>query len=265
MSQIRRGARRLVRAAFLLVHLAGGVLTVYPVFSLLALARTDSHGRRRAAIVRAWIRTLLRILNVKLNVRGNIQTGAVLYCANHVSWLDIPCLRAVVDASFVAKSEVRRWPLVGGLAARAGTLFLKRGNHDATSEIAERMTWLLAANKPVIVFPEGTSTDGSAVLRFHARLYQAASRIDGYAQAVAIRYPWETGINPAVPFVGEDNLAGHLWRLLEEESIEAELHFCAPLTTAGRERRALAETTRGQILAVLGFDSDVTCSISNYK
>jgi 1-acyl-sn-glycerol-3-phosphate acyltransferase len=265
MSRFRREACRLARAARLLVHLVAGILTAYPVFSLIEVTGFDRQRHRREAIVRAWMRGLLRILNVSLHVRGNIQTGAVLYCANHVSWLDIPCLRAVVDAAFVAKSEVRQWPLVGGLAARAGTLFLKRGNHDTTSEIAERMTWLLAANKPVIVFPEGTSTDGSAVLRFHARLYQAASRIDGYAQAVAIRYPWETGINPAVPFVGEDNLAGHLWRLLEEESIEAELHFCAPLTTTGCERRALAETTRGQILAVLGFESDVTCSISNYK
>lgn len=265
MSGIRREARRLVRAASLLAHLACGVLAAYPVFSLLALARIDPHGRWRAAMVRAWVRTLLSILNVSLHVRGHIQTGAVLYCANHVSWLDIPCLRTVVDAAFVAKSEVRRWPLVGGLAARAGTLFLKRGNHDATNEVADRMTWLLAANKPVIVFPEGTSTDGSTVLRFHARLYQAAIRIDGHAQAVAIRYPRASGINPEVPFVGDDDLAGHLWRLLGEESIEAELHFCAPLATEGRERRMLADATRRQIIGALEFDADVTQPVSNHK
>jgi 1-acyl-sn-glycerol-3-phosphate acyltransferase len=170
-----------------------------------------------------------------------------------------------VDAAFVAKSEVRRWPLVGGLAARAGTLFLRRGNHDATSQVANQMTWLLAANRPVIVFPEGTSTDGSTVLRFHARLYQAASRIDGYIQAVAIRYPHESGINPAIPFVGDDDLAGHLWQLLGEESIEVELHFCAALATEGRERRALADATRGQILEALEFDADVTLPASYRK
>jgi 1-acyl-sn-glycerol-3-phosphate acyltransferase len=189
MSRIRREARRLARAARLLAHFATGVVTAYPVFSLFEVTGFDRQRRRREAIVRAWMRVLLRILNVRLNVRGNIQPGAMLYCANHVSWLDIPCLRAVVDAAFVAKSEVRRWPLVGGLAARASTLFLKRGNHDATSQIADRMTWLLAAGKPVIVFPEGTSTDGATVLRLHARLYQAATRVHGYAQAVAVRYP----------------------------------------------------------------------------
>jgi 1-acyl-sn-glycerol-3-phosphate acyltransferase len=211
------------------------------------------------------MRALLRILNVSLHVRGNVQTGAVLYCANHVSWLDIPCLRAVVDATFVAKSEIRRWPLVGGLAARAGTLFLKRGNHDATNRIADRMTWLLAADKPVLVFPEGTSTDGSTVLRFHARLYQAAIRVHGQVQAVAVRYPRGMGLNTAVPFVGEDDLAGHLWQLLGEDGIEAELHFGAALPADGRERRALANAAREQIVEALGVGSDAAVSISSHK
>lgn len=265
MSGFRREARRLARGARLLAHLAAGILTAYPVFFLLEVTRFDHQRRRPAALVRAWMRGLLRILNVNLRVRGNVRPGAVLCCANHVSWLDIPCLRAVVDAAFVAKSEVRRWPLVGGLAARADTLFLKRGNHDATSQVADRMTWLLAAGKPVVIFPEGTSTDGSTVLRFHARLYQAANRIDGHVQAVAIRYPRGAEINPAIPFIGDDNLAGHLWRLLGEESIEAELHFCAALASAGRGRRALADTTRRQIIEALEFDTDATLSASYRK
>jgi 1-acyl-sn-glycerol-3-phosphate acyltransferase len=265
MSGFRREARRLVRAACLLAHLAAGLLTAYPVLFFLEVTWFDRQRRRREALVRVWMRGLLRILNVNLRVRGNIQPGAVLYCANHVSWLDIPCLCAVVDAAFVAKSEVRRWPLVGGLAARSGTLFLMRGNHDASNQIADRMTWLLTANKSVIVFPEGTSTDGSSVLRFHARLFQAATRIDGHVQAVAIRYPRGTGIHPAIPFVGDDDLASHLWRLLGEESIEAELHFCTPLATAGRERRALADTTRRQIIEALEYDSDVTLPAAYHK
>jgi lyso-ornithine lipid O-acyltransferase len=189
MSPVRREAHRLARATRLLAHLAAGLLTAYPVLFFLEVTGSDRQRRRRETLVRIWMRGLLRILNVNLRVRGNIQPGAVLYCANHVSWLDIPCLRATEDAAFAAKSEVRRWPLVGGLPARAGTLFLRRGNHDASNQIADRITWLLTANKSVIVFPEGTSTDGSTVLRFHARLFQAANRIDGHVQAVAIRYP----------------------------------------------------------------------------
>lgn len=117
----------------------------------------------------------------------------------------------------------------------------------------------------MIVFPEGMSTDGSSVLRFHTRLFQAATRIDGYVQAVAIRYPWGEETNPAIPFVGDDDLASHLWRLLGEESIEAELHFCTALATAGRERRALADTTRRQIIQALGCDADVTLPAAYHK
>lgn len=124
------------------------------------------------------------------------------------------------------------------------------------------MTWRLAAGAPVMVFPEGTSTDGTGVLRFHARLYQAATRLHGHVQAVAIRYPRAAGVNPVVPFVGDDDLASHLWRLLGEGSIEAELHFCAPLSAHGRERRALANATREQILGALGFSSGLAASIS---
>lgn len=247
----RRETRRLARAASLLAHLTGVILTAYVVFPLFTATGMDRYGYRREAIVRAWMRMLLRILNVRLRVRGSIRRGAVLYCANHISWLDVPCLRAVVDATFVAKSEVRRWPLVGGLAARVDTFFLIRGNHDATSHVADHMTWSLAAGNPVIVFPEGTSTDGRSVRRFHARLYQAATRVHGYVQAIAVRYPLGTGLNPAVPFVGEDNLASHLWRLLDEDKIDAELHFCPALPADGRERRALADTTRWQILGIL--------------
>lgn len=255
MRRLRREARRLARSVLLFAHLAVGALACHAVFPLVELTRVDRSGRWRETVIRFWMRVLLRILRVKLRVKGSIRGGAVLYCANHVSWLDIPCLRAVVDAAFIAKAEVRRWPLLGGMAARAGTMFLARGDGTATHLVAERMTWLLAAHKPVIVFPEGTSTDGTTVLRFHARLYQAATRINGHAQAVAIRYPRGPGTNPVIPFVGDDDLARHLWRLLTEESIEAELRFCEPLAAHGRERRALAEAARGQILAALARDS----------
>lgn len=259
----RREARRLVRAARLLAHFTTGLLTAHLILPFLKITGFDQ--QRCEAIIRAWMRRLLRILNVNLRVHGIIHTGAVLYCANHVSWLDIPCLRAVVDATFVAKSEIRDWPLVGDLAARVDTLFLNRGNRDATNRIADRMTWLLAAKQSVAVFPEGTSTDGSAVLCFHARLYQAAIRVQGRVQAVGVRYPGTTGLNTLVPFVGENNLTNHLWHLLGEESIEAELHFCEAFWAHNWQRRALANATREQVLEALASGFVSADSLTNQK
>lgn len=115
------------------------------------------------------------------------------------------------------------------------------------------MTWSLARRRPVIVFPEGTTSEGRTVRYFYGRLYQSAVRTQGMVQAVAIAYPHADGAHPRVPFVGDDNLMRHLWRLLIEDRIDARLVFCAPLPAAGRERRALAAQTRVQILETLGL------------
>jgi 1-acyl-sn-glycerol-3-phosphate acyltransferase len=260
-----REARRVWRLARLVSHVVAGVLIAHSVFVLLVLARLDHDGRRRAVIMRLWMQRLLAILNVRVQIEGRIQTGPILYCVNHVSWLDIPCLRAIMDAAFVSKEEVRRWPVIGRLAAAAGTIFLRRGERDASAHTADHMTWSLAAHRPVIIFPEGTTTDGREVRRFHARLYQAAVRTDGIVQAVAIRYlhPDNTGEpHPRVPFLGEDALGGHLWRLLAEDTIEVRLHFCEPVRAAGQERRALADGARGLILVSLGLASEAPTAVT---
>jgi 1-acyl-sn-glycerol-3-phosphate acyltransferase len=257
--RVARETRRAWRLLRLMAHVVAGVLIAHTVFVLLVVARLDHDGRRRAAIVRWWMRRLLAILNVRVQLEGPIQAGPTLYCANHVSWLDIPCLRAIVDAAFVSKEEVRRWPVIGRLAAAAGTIFLRRGERDASAHTADHMTWSLAAHRPVIIFPEGTTTDGREVRRFHARLYQAAVRTDGHVQAVAIRYVHPDNIDethPRVPFVGDDALGRHLWTLLAEDAIAVRIHFCEPVRAAGRERRALADGTRGLILASLGLASE---------
>ncbi len=278
--------RRLWRLGQLLAHVIVGAVIVHGVFGMLTLTGTDRDQCRRRALVRWWNCGVLRILNVHLQLEGQIASGAVLFTANHISWLDVPCLRAVVDATFVAKDEVRRWPVIGRMSEQAGTIFLKRGGLSASNETAEHMTWSLARRRPVIVFPEGTTSEGRTVRYFYGRLYQSAVRTHGVVQAVAIAYPhasiaredtsfagdttpgmeevgprqeqWprtsrSTSAHPHVPFVGDDDLVRHLWRLLYEDRIDARLVFCAPLPAAGQERRALAARSRVQILETLGL------------
>jgi 1-acyl-sn-glycerol-3-phosphate acyltransferase len=110
-----------------------------------------------------------------------------VYVANHVSWLDIPCLLALIDATFVAKDEVARWPLVGDLAVQVDTIFFPRGEGQAQAA-AERMMWHLVRRRSVMFFPEGTTTDGTTVRHFHSRLFQAATRTGTSVQPIAIRY-----------------------------------------------------------------------------
>ena len=245
--------RRLWRLGRLLAHVLVGAVIVHGIFAMLTLTAADRGLGCRRALVRWWNRGVLRILNVHLHLEGQIASGAVLFTANHISWLDVPCLRAVVDATFVAKDAVRRWPVIGRMSAQAGTIFLRRGGPNAANETAEQMTWSLARRRPVIVFPEGTTSEGRTVRYFYGRLYQSAVRTRGMVQAVAIAYPHASGAHPHVPFVGDDDLVRHLWRLLNEDRIDARLVFCTPLPAAGRERRALAARSRVQVLETLGL------------
>ena len=243
-----RETRRLVRGARLAGHTLLGALIALTALGLLV------RHRRHDAVVRWWTAGVLRILNVRIEVEGRISAKPALYAANHVSWLDIPCLRTVLDAEFVSKQEVERWPMIGRMAERAGTLFLNRGERDASLHTANCMSRALANGRGVIVFPEGTTGDGRRLGRFHARLYQAAIRAQCPVQAVAIAYPHPDGVHPAAPFIDNDNLARHLWTLLAEDSLTVRLSFCPPLIDLP-ERRALAERTHAQILVALGTDT----------
>jgi 1-acyl-sn-glycerol-3-phosphate acyltransferase len=244
-----RALRRLVRGAAVAWHLTLAIALVGLWLRPLAARDPDRGLRQRQRLTRWWMRRLLDILHVRLETTGTLVGEPALIVANHVSWLDIPCLLACSDARFVAKREVARWPVIGILAAGTGTVFLERGSGARFA--AEQMAFVLARSERIIIFPEGTSTNGGAVRPFHARLYQAAVQAAAPVQAVAIRYPLAGALHPRGPFVGDDELVRHLWRLLAEPRIVARLHFCPPLSTAQMPRRALAEITRRQIVDAL--------------
>jgi 1-acyl-sn-glycerol-3-phosphate acyltransferase len=247
-AHVRREARRLVRLARIVTHIAIGAALAHTLLPLLRLERSP---RRADALVRWWMRRTLHILNVRVRIDGAPHDAPTLFVCNHISWLDIICLRAAFDVSFVSKDDVARWPVIGAMAARAGTIFLARGRQDATSLTADRMTWTLQQRRHILVFPEGTTTDGSGVRPFFPRLYQAAIRTRNPVQAVALRYAHAAGTHPRVPFLDDDDLAHHLWGLLAEDVIDAEITFCPSVPTTGQDRRALAAITRDQIAAVL--------------
>lgn len=250
---VARELRRIGRLLRVVAHLAFGVVLARVV--MVWASRCSARGARwRTAMAQGWNRRLCRLLNLRVTIRGPIAPASTLLVANHISWLDIPCLHAVVEGSFVAKEEVARWPLVGAMAREAGTLFLRRGDRFALETVGDRMAWLLKRGHNIILFPEGTTTDGGSVQRFHSRLYQSALRAHAHVQAVAVSYPHRTGVNPAVPFIGDDNLARHLWALLAEPSVEVTLTFCpAESAVAFASRHAAAAHTRAQITEALGL------------
>lgn len=250
MSQ-RKGSSPLhvrgVRYARLVVQLLLGLLTVALLFPFYS-------RRQRWRAVQNWSRRVVRSAGVTVTVFGQVPpAGArVLGVANHVSWLDIQILHSLWNVRFVAKSEVRRWPLIGWLSARTGTLFIERGSRRHASRINRAIHEAFTEGDPVAVFPEGTTTCGNELLRFHPSLLQPA--VDEAAQIVpvAIRYADITGhLEPAAAYVGEMTLMQSLAAIVAAPRICAEVHFLPPIESRDRTRRELAQLSHARIAAAL--------------
>ncbi|MES0875147.1 lysophospholipid acyltransferase family protein [Sinimarinibacterium thermocellulolyticum] len=246
------------RAARLIVHIAAGLAAA------LAL-RLDPSGRLQPEpIAQRWSRRLLRILDIRVRVCGTPVAGARLTVANHVSWLDIPLLAACAPTRFVAKSEIRDWPLAGGLASAAGTFYIRRGKGGARPVVDRLVPYLAGAcaaqvapkvTPNVTLFPEGTTTDGRQVLDFHARLFAAAIEAGVPVQPAALRYGCDAEDRDLAPFVGDDDLFRHILRLLRSRGLQAELIWCAPIPSAQAERGALAAEAEQAVRAALQLNA----------
>jgi len=183
-----------------------------------------------------------------------------LLVANHISWLDIPVLGAQAQLGFLSKAEVRRWPLFGWMSDVAGTLFIERGANQ-TASVSAQISNAIAGGRTLVIFPEGTTGDGSRVRRFHPRLFAVTQQPGLRVQPVALSY--QRGANPPpdldVPFVGEDTLIASLWRVIRHPNLVAEVRFLTPLEPrAGEDRKRFAARARQEIVAALGLPLEVT-------
>lgn len=253
-----RTARRLSRLFLLVLHLAlGAVLTL-----LFTRAHQPAPGPVFDAVAGWWRARIARVMGLRIIMRGRPVDGPALLVANHISWLDIPVLGWIPSISFLSKSEVRAWPLIGWVAARGGTLFIRRGSRGGADNAAEQITWHLIRGRKVLLFPEGTTTDGSAVRAFHPRLFAAAVLAGVPIQPVALRYTVPQGQargtpHPTMPFIGDDTFPTHLWRVLAEPRTIVEVEYLPVVPVHGQDRKALAQTARESIVRTISGAADV--------
>ena len=236
-------ALRLLRV---LAHLLQGLATCALVFPWLG------HERRMACIGR-WSARLLRIFRVSVELApGSPPAEHGLWVANHVSWLDVFVIDAVVPARFVAKSEVRRWPLVGVLSALAGTIFVERASLRSLKLTVAALVTALRQGERIAVFPEGTSAAQGAMQPFRANLFEAAVAAPAPVQPLAIRYLDPDGRpHPAVEYIGDTSLAESILALLSGPPIRARLEILPALAPGAGDRRALARDAHDAIQASL--------------
>jgi len=238
---------RLARLMRLSAHLAKGLMKTG-----FAFARWTEARRRQE--IRRWSRELLALLAVRFDAPHPPEvprTGAMIVL-NHVSWLDIFVLDAVLPVTFVAKAEIGRWPLVGTLVTRAGTLYIERGSKSAARRTNERIADSLRAGRAVGIFPEGTTTWGDSVQRFHSALFQPAVDANATVVPAALRYFDADGApTRAASYVGDDSLAKSIWMIVSARRLAVRLDFLEPVAASGQDRRLLAEHTRAGIASRL--------------
>lgn len=262
------GALAPVRAVARLIVLAG--LIVLGLFIALAVFPwLDLRGRN--AWIERWSGWLLRVCGLHLSVDGSFPPAAgagegVLIVANHVSWLDIFVINRLRVARFVAKSEIRDWPVLGTLVSRVGTLFIERGRRHAVQHMLHTVAGHLGKGETVAVFPEGTTSDGRRLLPFHGNLIQAAIVTGSPVVPVGLAFVDAAGRPSEAPlFVGDTAFVTSVWRILSARGLQARVQVleavrCGPqahrseVATVARERisRALGivlEDTRPEILS----------------
>jgi 1-acyl-sn-glycerol-3-phosphate acyltransferase len=239
----------LFRASRVALHLFYGMslAVIYPYF-----AQT---GQRR--IMKSWSRQLLAILNIGIRIEGQQLArgeGGCLLVSNHISWLDIFVLSAIHPSQFIAKSEVRDWPLIGWLSRRSGTIFIERALRQNASVINSRVSKLLKQGACIGLCPEGTTTDGKQVGHFHSALFQPAIDAGIKTCPVALRYQSAEGHpSPAATFTGDTTLVQSIWRILRAPRLNALVVFTPAIPAAKENRRMLARAAQTAIAKEIQF------------
>jgi 1-acyl-sn-glycerol-3-phosphate acyltransferase len=231
-------------------HAAAGALILRFVFP-----RAGPIRRRR--LVGWWSAKVMRIVGVATRIEGEppgvAESGAMI-AANHVSWLDIFALSGVRPTRFIAKSEIRDWPIAGWIAEHAGTIFIRRERRRDTARINQQVAAALTQGDCVGLFPEGATTEGDQLLKFHSSLFEPALANRAHVHPCAIRYENADGsLCRAMAFVGELTFMQSLGLVIRQRGVVALVRFAPTLETQGSTRREVASRAEASVTSLLGL------------
>lgn len=234
-----QGIRSAIRLSRCALHLLWGLAT--------AAALPGLPRKMRSFLVARWSRQLLDTLAIRVQFLGTPPTQGLLV-ANHVSWIDIFAINASATTTFLAKDEIRGWPVIGWLAERAGTLFLERGSRSAAQRARQRLVDELRAGSRIGVFPEGATSFGEHVLPFHGALFQSAIDAGARVAPVMLRYSDGQGQpTSAAAYVGDTSLWQCVRNIAAAKGLTVHIMFLPALDSAGSDRRHLAHRSHQAI------------------
>ena len=228
-------------------HVVMGMWWIYAHFPQLS-------AEQREMRVQAWALQFLALWDIHLKVLGQpVLNGPALMVANHISWLDISVIHAARHCRFVAKSDIRHWPLIGTLATGSGSLYIERTSRKDALRMVKDMADAMKEGDVVAVFPEGTTSSGHLVGVFHANLFEAVIQHRLVVQPIALHYsdPCSGAWCAKASFVDDMDLMSSLHQILKIGGIRANVGLGEPLAACGHSRRSLAHLSHQTVCAHL--------------
>ena len=239
---------RAFRYCYRLPMLAWHALVHLPIVLLLIAIGTIGGKQVGHAAIRWWSRGLLRVFGMRVRGVGTPLVGGTMFVANHVSWIDIIALLSQHMMGFIAKAEIRRWPVVGWITSHGETIYLQRGNANSLGDVMAEMSQRLRDGRAVAAFPEGGTRDGRELGAFHARIFTAAVEADAPVQPVALCFGTRCEAQQVVAFARGEHFVGNLLRLLGEPPRPVTVCFLDPILHTEHEgRRGIASLARARI------------------
>ena len=233
---------RCLRLTLIMAWIALGTAVLYPL----------NGTQRRLTLRQRWSRQILSSLSIDLEASPADAPPGCLIVANHISWLDIFVINSLRPSAFVAKTEIRQWPFIGWLAAKHDTVFLRRGSRGHARMVNSEINACLNEGRDVSIFPEGTTTDGTSLLGFHAALLQPAIETERPILPLVLSYHDADGhISLAPSYAGDTTMRQCITAILACRRLTARLTACPAIETTGKNRRELSLTAHTAIETTL--------------
>ena len=211
--------------------------------------RCDQRLRARATWLHHWSRFACRVLGLRVRTHGSMPSASLLV-SNHLSYLDIVVLSSIRPCVFVAKRDVATWPLFGWLANAAGTIFVDRERRFSSPKAVDAIAEAIANGSLVVIFPEGTSSDGSSVLPFKSALLESAVQLRAPIATASIEYALDDGsVADEICYWRDMTLVPHLLNLFLKREIRAIYSF-SPAKVREGNRKEIARELRHEILSI---------------
>ena len=238
------------RGGYLSIHL---VTAVFICLCLPLIQGRNWYSKNKGkALIQWWSKRTTEILGLTITEKGTSINTTSLFVANHISFLDIVILASMFPVTFLSKSTIRYWPVFGFIAYGFGVIFIQRNNKQILHSLTNSLSTALKQKRSLVLFPEGTTTIGLTVDKFHPSLFQAAINAGKPVQPVALRYHSNGEFDNTVAYIGKDNFIFTLISILAKKKTEVEVTICDAIDSSNMNRKELSDESHNLISQAIG-------------